>query len=127
MALTLTNLTGYQSGIEVAEVGMNLESFSITYKPEFKRKLPNHLGQTTGFVQPSVPSAELTMTGEVNSALGQMAATFYVALTITNDVGLFGRTAGTFWLDEATEEQSRDGWRRITIKASSDPLITVAS
>ena len=126
MALQLINLTGYQSGIEFSETAINLESFSVTYKPEFKRKLPNYLGQTIGFVVPTVPSAEVTISGEVSAPTNLMAATFVALQTLTNDTNLFGRSSGAFFLDEATEDQSRDGWRRISLKLSADPLVTAA-
>lgn len=117
------NLSGYQYGIETAEVAINLENFSITYRPEYKKFLPNHLGQSLGFVVPSIPSAEVSLSGEVNAATNLMAATFVAAQTIANDSALFGRSAGGFYLDEATEDQSREGWRKISMKFTAHPLI----
>lgn len=41
MAVTLVNLTGYQWGVESDEAGINMRSFGVTYRPEFKEYLQN--------------------------------------------------------------------------------------
>lgn len=103
---------------------MNIQSQAVRYFPEFKRKVPNRLGQTRGFVIPSIPSAELTLSGHVTGATGIMAATFATAYTFANDSDLFGRSAGVFYFDELTESQTAEGLRMIEGKATADPLIT---
>lgn len=124
MPLTLVSLSGFQGGIEAEETGINIQSFSIRYFPEFKRKVANRLGQTRGFVIPSIPSAELSLSGHVTGATGVMAATFATAFVPGNDVDGFGRSAGAFYLDEATEAQTAEGLRMIDVKFTADPLIT---
>jgi len=76
-----------------------------------------------GFCIPAIPSREISIKGEVTNTTGIMAAVFATALVPANDVALFGASAGGFYLDEATESQSRDGWRSIDTKFSSDPLL----
>lgn len=123
MALTLVSLSGFQGGIEADETGMNIQSISVRYFPEFKRKVPNRLGQTRGFVIPSIPSAEVTLSGHVTGATGILAATFATAYVFANDTDLFGRSAGGFYFDELTEAQTAEGLRMIDGKASADPLV----
>lgn len=126
MALTLLNAAGYQSGIEIAETGVNVATFTVRYFPEFRRPLLTILGQTQGFAVPTIPSAEVNIQGEVSGATGLMAATFLTGTTLTNDAALFGRSAGIFLMTEATESQDREGWRSMNQSYRADPmLITV--
>lgn len=129
MGLTLVNLSGYQRGIESAETGINVESFSVRYYLQFKDYLNNYQGQIQGFAGPDKFSRELNLSGEVAGGTGIMASVCYTAMTITNDVSVFvattgGSNAGGFYMDEVTETQTRDGWRAISLKATSNPLVT---
>lgn len=126
MAITLVGVSSpTQRGIEAAETGINVESFSCRYYPQFKDKLNNYQGQVVGFAIPDKPSREVSVKGEVTgSATGLMAAAFATAQTFGNDVNVFGTVAGGFYMDEVTEEQTRDGWRSVDFKFSNDPLVT---
>jgi hypothetical protein len=129
MGLTLVGLTTEQRGNELAETGINLDSFSCRYFPQFKDKLSNFQGQTKGFAVTDKYSRVVTITGESSGSTGIMASTMNTAITFNNDVGTFvgvaaGTNAGGFYLDEITESQSRDGWRSISGTWSSDPLVT---
>lgn len=126
MGLTLVGLTTAQRGNEVAEVGINLESFSCEYAPQFKDKLNNFQGQAIGFAITDKPTRTISIKGEVLTgvATGWMAAAFATAIAPANDVAAFGvANTGGFYPDSMTESQSRDGWRTVEIKATSDPLI----
>lgn len=128
MALTLVNLSGFQSGIEAAETGINVQKFSCRYAPQFKRKVENYLGQNLGFVIPSQLTREVSVEGHVTGATGLMAVIWTTAVTFGNDVGTFLATAtansGGFYVDEVTEDQEPNDCRKISMKATSDPLIT---
>ena len=107
MAATLVNLTGYQVGIQADETGINIESFEVTYKPEAKEYQKDRLGQKIGFsVLPT--EAEISVEGQVNSALGLMAATFTTAVTLANVTNAFGPTTGGIYLDSVSLKQSRE-------------------
>ena len=129
MGLTLVNLSGFQRGIESAETGINVDSFTCRYYPQFKDMVNNYQGQILGFAIPDKLSREVNVSGEVTGGTGIMAAVFATAQTFANDVGSFvatsgGSNAGGFYVDEVTESQSRDGWRTVAMKATSNPLVT---
>ena len=70
------------------------------------------------------------MTGKVitSSTTGLMSAYFATAYSLANDVGDFvaingGTNAGGFYVDEATVDQTNEGWRMLNMKLSSDPLV----
>lgn len=132
MGLTLVSLSGYQRGCEAAETGINLDSFSCRYYPQFKDKLNNYQGQVVGFAIPDKFTREVNVSGEVSSIgslSGVMAAVLNAAYSFANDVGTWvavtsGSNAGGFYFDEFNETQSRDGWRSFSGKATSDPLVS---
>lgn len=128
MALTLVNLSGFQSGIELAETGINVQKFSVRYFPQFKRKVENFLGQNLGFVIPSQLTREVTFEGHVTGNTGVMAVVWGTAYAFANDVGTFLATAtansGGFYIDEITEDQEPNDCRKVSGKATSDPLVT---
>lgn len=113
--------SNYQYGVESDETGINIESFSCRYYPEFDDKLPNKSGQTIIRARPDKFSREISVSGEVNAATGLMALTLAAAATIANDTGTFGDGSGDIWLDEATESQERNGFRKADFSLSSDP------
>lgn len=113
----------YQYGIESNETGINIASFSCRYFPEFDDKLPNKDGQTIIRARPAKFSREISISGEINGATGVMALTLVAAATIANDTDTFGDGAGDIWLDEATENQERNGFRAVDLSLSSDPLM----
>ena len=113
----------YQYGIESNETGINIASFSCRYFPEFDDKLPNKDGQTIIRARPEKFSREISLSGEVNGATGIMALALTAAATLANDVDVFGDGAGDIWLDEATENQERNGFRAVDVSLSSDPLM----
>src|SRR5688572_2801063 len=123
MGLLLRNLTGFQRGVELDEVGINIERLEIRIFPEWKEKLPNRNNQTRGFAHPDAPSREVTITGEISSALGVMAMAFGTPLVLLNDVDYFGTTDGDLYGDEATVVQGRGDWKNLSMKLSSDPLV----
>lgn len=116
-------------GNRATETGLNLESFSCRYFPEFKDKLPNYQGQTRGWAQPDKLSREVNFSGEVMDATGIMALKFVTAYTFANTVNTFetsngGGNSGGFYVDEITEATTRTGWLAVNGRASSDPLVT---
>jgi hypothetical protein len=129
MGLSLVGLTNPQRGCEAAETGINLESFECRYFPQFKDKLNNYQGQVRGFAIPDKFDREVRIQGETDGTTGIMAAVLNTATTFGNDVSTWvaisaGSNAGGFYMDEATETQTRDGWRSINISFSSNPLVT---
>lgn len=130
MGLSLVGVSSpVQRGIEAAETGVNLESIEVRYFHEVKERLKNYQGQTRGFALTDKFSRVVTVDGEVDGSTGLMASVGNAAATFSNDVSDFvavtsGTNAGGFYLDEATVSQSRDGWRRVNLQYSSDPLVT---
>ena len=61
MATTIVNNAGSQHGIESAETGVEIQSYEITYKPEFKTPFKNRLGETSGFAVPTLASGEISI------------------------------------------------------------------
>lgn len=129
MANTLVNLAGFQRGIEIAETGVNVESVSVRYFHQFKDKVSDFSGVTRGFAIPDKFCRELRMSGEVTGATGVMASNGNTAFVPANDVSSWvavasGSNAGGFYLDEATETQTRDGFRSFEATWSSDGSVT---
>lgn len=116
-------------GNPLDETGINLESFSCRYYPQFKDKLNNYQGQARAWAMPDKLNREVTVTGEVISGgTGIMAMKFLTAYVFTNAVTSFeatngGGNAGGFYVDEATVSSQRDGWLTVNVRASADPLI----
>lgn len=113
MAITLINLSGYQFGIEAEETALNVKSFDVAYKPEFKEWLRGKTNEKIGFAL-APTEAEITLEAEIKGSLTQ---TFATAATLANDTSDFG-AAGAIYLDEATVKQARDGWRSLSAKYS---------
>lgn len=128
MGLVLSSgLSAEQRGNELAEPGINLDTFSCRYFFQFKDYLNNFQGQIKGHATPDKFSREVTITGEAAGSTGIMATILTVAQTFANDVSTFvavssGSNAGGFYGDEITESQGRDGFRRIDAKWTSHPL-----
>lgn len=118
MSLTLVNLSGYQRGIELDETGINVSKFSLEVEPEINDWLPGIDGQATGKAVGD-PMGKLTIEGEINAPTGVMAAVATTAFEPENDVTYFGRSAGGFYLDKATVDQERDGWKKVNAEFSS--------
>lgn len=129
MANTLVSLSGFQRGIELAETGVNVESFSVRYFHQFKDKVNDFSGVVRGFAIPDKFCREARMSGEVSGSTGIMASNGNTAIVFANDVSTWvavasGTNAGGFYLDEATETQTRDGFRSFEATWSSDGSVT---
>lgn len=122
MGLTVLGIA-VSPGIEADETGINVASFSCRYFPEINRKTKNKKGETAGKVISTVPSRAITTSGEVIAGTGLMAATFIAVVTLANDITTFGVATGGVYLDDVTEEQTRDGDRMANFSFSSDPLL----
>jgi hypothetical protein len=127
MGILLRNLSGFQRGVELDEVGINIESLEVRIFPEWKEKLPNKDNQTRGFAEPDAPSREVTLQGEISGATGVMAAAFGTPLVLLNDIDGFGSGDGDLYMDEATISQARGEWKKLSMKLSSDPLVEGSS
>jgi hypothetical protein len=112
-AITLVNASGYQWGVETAETGVNVESFSANYKPEQKEYLRNTVGTKIGFAVDD-PEGSISISGEVNGSSGLLAATFASATTLANDHADFGLTSGGVYMDDVTLEQGRQAWKKFS-------------
>lgn len=129
MANTLVSLSGFQRGLEAAETGVNVESFSCRYFFQFKDKVNDYLGAVRGFAIPDKFDREVRMSGEVTGSTGIMATNGNTAIVFGNDVSTLvgvasGSNAGGFYLDEFTETQTRDGFRSFEGTWSSNPGVT---
>jgi hypothetical protein len=121
MAVTLKNLSGAQYGVEAAETGVEVMSFEVRYYPEFKELFPSRLNQTTGFAVPDKLSVEVTIEANKLGTTGLMVATHVTAITPGNDINAYQATPGGLYMDEVTESQVHDGWRKISMKLTSHP------
>jgi len=121
MGATLKNVSGAQLNIEAAETGVEVQSFEVTYKPEYKVPFTDRNGQTTGFGVTDKMSLEISIEANVKGSTGLMAATNVTALTLGNDVNTFQATPGGIYMDEVTERQKPREWRAISMKLSSNP------
>lgn len=119
MPLTYVNLTGFQRGIEKDELGINAAKFSLEVEPEINDWLPGIDGHARGKAVGD-PMGKLTLDGEIIEPFtGVMSAAFATAFVPANDVTYFGRSAGGFYLDRATVDQERDGWKKLSAEFSS--------
>jgi hypothetical protein len=139
MALRIVKPTGdqatlYQRGIELAEAGIIVRRFVVRYFPEVDERIKESTGQTAIRVQSRFFSRQISIEGEVKgpNTSGILAFTLGTGLGFVNDVTVFkdrndnGQPMpphGTIVLDDATEIQDRQGWRAISVRASSNPLL----
>lgn len=121
MGATLKNLANSQLNIENAETGVEIQSFEVTYKPEYKVPFTNYQGQTTGFGVTDKMSIEISIDANVKGTTGLMAATTTTALVLANDTTTFQATPGGIYMDEVTEKQKPREWRSISMKLSANP------
>jgi len=123
-------ITTATRGNSADETGINLDSFSCRYYPQFKDKLNNYQGQVRGWAMPDKLDREVSFSGEVLSGgTGVMAMKFVTAYVFANGVAAFetssgGGNAGGFYADELTVSGTRDGWVSLSGRASSNPLVT---
>ena len=121
MGATLKNLANSQLNIENAETGVEVQSFEVTYKPEYKVPFTNYQGQTTGFGVTDKMSLDISIEANVKGTTGLMAATTTTALVLANDTTTFQATPGGIYMDEVTEKQKPREWRSISMKLSANP------
>ena len=121
MGATLKNLANSQLNIENAETGVEVQSFEVTYKPEYKVPFTNYQGQTTGFGVTDKMSIEISIDANVKGTTGLMAATTTTALVLANDTTTFQASPGGIYMDEVTEKQKPREWRSISMKLSANP------
>lgn len=125
MAISIVGGTGFQYGIELAETGINCESFECEYLPYVNAKLEGITGEPIVRAQSGKLSRNVSINGEVKGSTGIMAFAVATALTVANDVSTFGDGSGSLLFDSMTETQNRSGWRSIAARISSDPLCVV--
>lgn len=118
MSLTLINLSGFQRGVSTNETGINCSKFSLEIEPEINDWLPGIDGQARGKAVGD-PMGKLTIEGEISGATGVMAAAMTTAFVPANTTTYFGRSAGGFYLDRATVDQERDGWKKVSAEFGS--------
>jgi hypothetical protein len=130
MGLSIIGTSGLQRGLEAAETGINSDTFTCRYYPQFKDFINNYQGQETAFAVPDKYNRDVSFSGEVSGSTGLGGAVYLTtAYTFANDSSDYvavssGSNAGGFYLNEITVSQSRDGWRRVDGTAKSSPLIS---
>lgn len=125
-ALTIIGALNATRGIAVAETGINVSRFVVRFFGYVNDRLNGITGEVVVRGVSQKFSREVTAEGEVTGATGIIAFTLAAIVTFANSVTLFGGAgnAGIFLLDEATDTQERDAWHRVSVRASSDPLLT---
>ncbi len=122
MALTyLGTATALQRGVELAETGVSINTFTVRYFPEVNERLQNNLGETAGRVISTLSSREVSLEAEVTGTTGVMTFTFIAACTVANDIADFGSPTGGLYLHEVTVTQSRADWRKLNMRLESNP------
>jgi hypothetical protein len=115
-----------QRGVETDETGVNIASFSVRYYLAVNEKLPSNVGEPRARALADDFSRDISLRGEVLvGGGGVLDFTIGTACSLANDTNTFGTGAGTILLDEATEGQTRAGWRELDMKLSSDPQLTI--
>lgn len=112
-----------QRGIELAETGIVARRFQVRYFAEVNDKLEGITGEAVVRGISAKFSRDITCEGEVSGATGVMAFTLATTCTFANDVDTYGDGTGKILLDEATVSQERSGWKGVSIRASSNPLL----
>ena len=115
MAAVLVNLSGFIRGCGVAETGINVESFDVSAKPEFKDFIHNYLGEVTGFAVGPVMS-EISISGEYTGTSGVLFSNVGTAFVPGNTINFFFQTAGGCYPDSMDVSNTRDGFRKVTVK-----------
>lgn len=125
MALTyLGTGAAAQRGVEVAEAGVSIMSWSVEYFSEVSEYRQSNLGETDGAAISTLASRNITMEAEITGTTGRMLDTFVAAITtLTNDVAEFGGATGGIYLKRVTINQSRGDWRKGTWNYESRPLL----
>lgn len=113
-----------QRGIESSETGIVARRFACRYFAEINDKLAGITGEVTVRALSAKFSRDITFEGEVSGATGVMAFALGTTCTFANDVSTFGDGTGKILLDEVTETQDRNGWRAVSGRCSSNPLLT---
>lgn len=131
MSLTLIGIDGTNEasafhGIPTTEVGFNCESTKCEFTPAVRDKLNGITGEPRAFAVSTIPSAKLSLAGEVlklTASGGALAATWIAAFVPANLYTNWNRSAGGFYLASASLEYARDAWFKMTAEFEADPLI----
>lgn len=124
-AVSVLGSGNFQYGVELAETGISVRTFTCRYFGEINVPVLDNVGEIRGRVKSQKFSREVTIEGEVLGSTGVMAYTLTTACTFANDAADYGDGTGTFLLDEATVTQQRAEWRAVSIRLSSNPGLTI--
>ena len=102
-----------------AEVGININRFTVRYYLETNESIPGIVGNTLWRVVSDKFSREIVCEGEILKDTGVMLFTMAAVLTFANITNDFTPVGGNFYMDEATVTASRNGWLSVSIKASA--------
>jgi hypothetical protein len=115
-----------QRGVETDETGVNIASFAVRYYLAVNEKLPSNVGEPRARAMADDFSRDISLRGEVLiGGGGVLDFTIGTDCSLANDTDTFGTGAGTVLMDEATETQTRAGWRELDMRLSSDPQLVV--
>jgi hypothetical protein len=106
-------------GVRRNEIGINVSRFMVRYYPEVNEVIPDLVGNTLWRVCSNNLSRDVQCEGEIVNNTGLMILTVATALSFANDVLEFPGSTGTFYMDEATVTESRNGWVSVSIRASA--------
>jgi hypothetical protein len=121
-------------GIGYPETGINVQRIEVRYFLEVDVRLKDNVGQTFQRSVSNTFSREVTMEGEVLGGSFNSLYWFVVgtALTFLNvPVGMLGGPPpapqvlfqGALLIDSLTVTEDRNGWGRLSVKASSNPYL----
>jgi hypothetical protein len=115
-------LTAIQRGFAAAITGINVESRSRAYAPEYKEYLLDHVGEKLVFVI-GATETKVSVKGQKTLATGLPAIVFGTANTVMSDLDGYGQTAGGLYADSVTLNETNTGWLEFDLVASRNSKI----
>lgn len=112
--MTLINLSGeFKFGMTSAQTGINIREQRTTVEPEYREMLPGLNNEIRGG---AIGAAKKTVSisGEVATDTGIMAATFIAGFAPANSSAYFGAPATVLLMTRAEVTESRSGWKDLS-------------
>ena len=110
--VTIVNGTGYTWGIPTPEVGINIESFKLSIKPQWWEMLPNNVNINT-VISAGPMVLGLVMSGEINATTGIMALAIATAYAVANSTAYFGAPTTGLYFKGGEISKTRSTWMKL--------------
>jgi hypothetical protein len=113
----------YRWGVTRDETGINIKRWQVRYFPRVNERFPDQYGNVRVRSVSAYFSREILCEGEYVGAGGVMSFTLGASLAFANWATTWGPAGGSILLEDATYTEERDGWRWVSIRASSEPYV----